>query len=244
MGKTLKIWNEFGETPKVSFTAAGQDFFVPRLNGKTDKQKEAAFNAFLKSFGINSYQLQKMIEKMESCLMEKIGDKVRAVNNTLDAVHLFLALDSVANRNKHSTTSEKIEDFVEHRLEYDKSADRVGLWMDMGDQLKINSGIHEVLPTDYAGVFLNKSGKGNQGFDVRSQVVDEDYSGIVHLSIAFTKDGMKSPTVWCGDKITQQLIVPVWQVSQMDEISEDEYRELMKNSSRGDNGFGSQDDIK
>ena len=43
MGKTLRIWNEFGETPKVSFTAAGQDFFVPRLNGKTDKQKEAAW---------------------------------------------------------------------------------------------------------------------------------------------------------------------------------------------------------
>ena len=31
MGKTLRIWNEFGETPKVSFKAAGQDFFVPRL---------------------------------------------------------------------------------------------------------------------------------------------------------------------------------------------------------------------
>lgn len=243
MGKRLKIWNEFGETPKVSFTAAGQDFFVPRLNGKSEEKKEAAFNAFQKSFGINSSQMRDIINKMESCLMEKIGDKVRAVNNALDASHLFLALDAVLTRNNHNDVYTKIEDFVEHRLRYDKFEDKVGVVLDFGDQLKINSGIHEVLPHDYAGVFLNKSGKGNDGFDVRSQVIDEDYTGIVHLSISFTKDKL-SPVVWCGDKIIQQLIVPIWQVSDLDEISEDEYKELMKDSNRGDNGFGSQDDKK
>ena len=244
MGHILKIWNEFGETPKVSFEAAGQDFFVPRLNGKTDNQIEAAFNAFQESFDITSSELLKVKSKMELCLMEKIGDKVRAASNAMDATHLFLALDSVSTRNKHNSIFEKIEDFVDHRLEYDKKADRVGTWMDMGDQMKINSGIHEVLPKDYAGVFLNKSGKGNQGFDVRSQVIDCDYTGIVHLSISFTKDGMKSPIVWCGDKIIQQLILPIWQVSEMDEITEDQFKEMMKDSKRGNNGFGSQDNNK
>ena len=52
MGKTLRIWNEFGETPKVSFKAAGQDFFVPRLNGKTEDKRQAAYFAFQKSFNI------------------------------------------------------------------------------------------------------------------------------------------------------------------------------------------------
>lgn len=240
MGKTLKIWNEFGETPKVSFTAAGQDFFIPRLNGKDESKKEAAFNAFQDSFGVNSNQLNDIMKKMESYLMEKIGDKVRSVNNALDATHLFLSLDTTLTRNKHYDINTKIEDFVDHRLEYDKLEDKVGIWLDFGDQVKINSGIHEVLPHDYAGVFLNKSGMGNKGFDVHSQVIDEDYTGIVHLSVSFTKD-MKSPTIWCGDKLIQQLILPIWQVSTMNEISENEYKELMKNSKRGNNGFGSQD---
>jgi len=243
MGKTLKIWNEFGETPKVSFTAAGQDFFVPKLNGKTERQQEAAFNAFQKSFNITSIDLDNVVKKMEYCLMEKIGDKVRAVSNALDASHLFLGLDAALTRNKHNDITTKIEDFVEHRLQYDKTEDRAGVVLDFGDQLKINSGIHEVLPKNYAGVFLNKSGKGNDGFDVRSQVIDEDYTGIVHLSISFTKDKL-SPVVWCGDKLIQQLILPIWQVSDMNEVAEEEYKELMKDSARGDNGFGSQDGKK
>ena len=243
MGKTLKIWNEFGETPKVSFKAAGQDFFVPRLNGKTADKKLAAYSAFQKSFDITEPEIAELCNETKRILMEKIGDAVRADENTLDTVHLFLALDSVMTRNNHNTRLEKLEDFCDHRLVYDKKEDRVGLWLDFGDQLKINSGIHEVLPHDYAGVFLNKSGKGNEGFDVRSQGIDEDYIGCVHLSISFTKD-MKSPMIWCGDKIIQELILPIWQVSDIDELSEDDYRELMKDSERGENGFGSQDHKK
>ena len=243
MGKTLKIWNEFGETPKVSFKAAGQDFFVPRLNGKTEDKKQAAYFAFQKSFNITESELTELCNEATRILMEKIGDAVRADNNTLDTIHLFLALDSVMTRNKHSTRLEKLVDFCDHRLVYDKKEDKVGLWLDFGDQLKINSGIHEVLPPNYAGVFLNKSGKGNEGFDVRAQVVDEDYVGCVHLSISFTKD-MKSPLIWCGDKVIQQLILPIWQVSDVDELSEDDYMELMKDSGRGENGFGSQDHKK
>ena len=243
MGKTLRIWNEFGETPKVSFKAAGQDFFVPRLNGKRGDKKLGAYSAFQKSFDITEPEIAALCNETNRILREKIGDVVRADDNILDTVHLFLALDSVMTRNNHSTRLEKLEDFCDHRLVYDKKEDRVGLWLDFGDQLKINSGIHEVLPPNYAGVFLNKSGKGNEGFDVRAQVVDEDYTGCVHLSISFTKD-MKSPMIWCGDKIIQQLILPIWQVSDIDELSEDDYRELMKDSERGENGFGSQDHKK
>ena len=55
---------------------------------------------------------------------------------------------------------------------------------------------------------------------------------------------MKSPMIWCGDKVIQQLILPIWQVSDVDELSEDDYKELMKDSKRGENGFGSQDHKK
>ena len=73
--------------------------------------------------------------------------------------------------------------------------------------------------------------------------MDEDYVGCVHLCISFTKD-MKSPRIWWCDNIIQQLILPIWQVSDIDELSEDDYRELMKDSERGENGFGSQDHKK
>lgn len=243
MGHTLKIWNEFGIKCKTSFHAAGLDFFVPRLNGMTLDKKRAAYFAFQKSFDISEVDMGKLCNEAKRILIEKIGDPVRADENSLDTVHLFLALDSVMTRNKHNTMLEKLEDFCGHRLVYDKKEDKVGLWLDFGDQLKINSGIHEVLPLNYAGVFLNKSGKGNEGFDVRSQVVDDDYVGCVHLSISFTKN-KKSPMVWCGDKIIQQLILPIWQVSDIDELSKDNYMELMKDSERGENGFGSQDNKK
>ena len=240
MGKKLIIWNEFGETPKTSFTAAGVDFMIPHLATKTAEQRERALKTFEQSFGVTEDVISSLVTEARKILIEKIGDAVLAEQNIHDTLHLFLALDSIANRNKHSSMSEKLQDFCEHRLLYDKVKNAVGLQLDFGDQLKINSGIHEALPHEYAGVYLNKSGMGTKGFDVRAQVVDEDYTGIVHLSIGFTRD-MMSPAIYAGDKVIQQLIIPVWLVDTIEEVSEDEYNEIMKDSERGDKGFGSQD---
>lgn len=240
MSKKLIIWNEFGETPKTSFTAAGVDFMIPHLTNKTEEQRQAAFGAFEKSFDVSSETMCTLISETRRLLIEKIGDAVLAEQNIPDTIHLFLALDSIANRNHHNTIVEKLQDFCAHRLLYDKKKNAVGLWLDFGDQMKINSGIHEALPHEFAGVYLNKSGMGNKGFDVRSQVIDEDYTGIVHLSISFCKD-MKSPAIYAGDKVIQQLIIPIYLVDFIEEVSEDTYKELMKDSNRGDKGFGSQD---
>lgn len=240
MGKKLTIWNEFGETPKTSFTAAGVDFMIPHLATKDQKKRDAALTAFENSFGVTRETVDSLVVEARKILIEKIGDAVLVEQNIPDTVHLFLALDSIANRNKHSSLVEKLQDFCEHRLLYDKKKNTVGLWLDFGDQLKINSGIHEALPHEFAGVYLNKSGMGNKGFDVRSQVIDEDYTGLVHLSISFCKD-MKSPEIYVGDKVIQQLIIPIYLVDFIDEVTEDEYNEIMKDSERGSNGFGSQD---
>lgn len=238
MGKTLKIWNEFGETPKVSYEAAGQDFMIPKLNGKSTEQKKAAMKAFEKSYSVTEKEINDLCWTAQQILLTKIGDPDRAVNNTLDVVHLFLALDSCITKKKGPSMMEKLQEFCDTRLEYDKTEDKVGLWMDTNDHLKINSGIHEVLPHGYAGIMDNKSGRGQQGFDVRAKVIDEDYTGLVHLNIAYTK-AKRSPVLWCKDKIVQQLVLPIYQVSNMDEISEEEYAELMKDSARGSDGFGS-----
>lgn len=238
MGNKLKIWNEFGETPKVSYTAAGQDFCIPKLNGKTTEQKEAAMKAFQKSFGVSEKEIHDLCSSAQQLLFGRIGDVERAVNNTLDTVHLFLALDSTITKRKGPTMVEQLQEFIDTRLEYDKSEDKVGLWLAPNDHLKINSGIHEVLPHNYAGIMMNKSGRGTQGFDVRACVVDEDYTGLVHISLAYTKE-KRSPVIWCKDKIVQQVILPIYQVSEFDEVTPDEYGKLMTGSERGNDGFGS-----
>ena len=90
-------------------------------------------------------------------------------------------------------------------------------------------------------MFFNKSGKGNKGFDVRAQVVDEDYTGYVHLSKAYTKDNVMDGIVFCGDKLTQMLILPVIHKDECEELDETAYNEIMEGSQRGDDGFGSTD---
>ena len=88
------------------------------------------------------------------------------------------------------------------------------------------------------GIFFNKSGKGNQGFDVRACVVDEDYAGFVHMSCAYDK--RFDTTLYCGDKLTQMVIVPVVK-TQVVEVDDTKFAELHAASQRGADGFGSSD---
>ena len=90
-------------------------------------------------------------------------------------------------------------------------------------------------------MLFNKSGKGTKGFSVRAQVVDEDYSGYVHLSNAYTKDNKDDGIIYVGDKITQMVVLPIILVNKCNELTIDEYKELMKNSKRGSSAMGSSD---
>ena len=84
-------------------------------------------------------------------------------------------------------------------------------------------------------------GIGDWGFSVRAQVVDEDYSGYVHLSNAYTKNNEDDGIIYVGDKITQMVILPIILVNKCNELTIDEYKELMKNSKRGSDAMGSSD---
>jgi hypothetical protein len=147
---------------------------------------------------------------------------------------------------------------------YDKEKDKVGIKLGINDTLFINSGIKVALDTvlsdivgpnpthavnllrmlgiGVAGLYVNKSGMGNKGWDVRACLVDEDYAGYVHLSMSYTKEALedKENVVYCGDKLTQMMLIPVFH-TQYEEINEDKYNAIMSNSLRGDSGFGSQD---
>ena len=233
--KNLKILNVFGITPATNGISAGMDFFVPKFNGmeKSDKVLEA----FAKSYDLDKSYMENIIDRLILEVSAVFGSEY-AENNELNLLQLFLCLDSPMFDN-NTLSDENVGIFVEEYLCFTKDK-TPGIYMQLDDHIKINSGIKVALDHNCCGVFFNKSGRGTKGFDVRACVIDEDYSGYVHMSLAYTKDNDFDGKLYCGDKLVQLLILPV-EHTEAKEITEDEYNKLMDKSERGDKGFGSSD---
>lgn len=253
----MKFYNAFGIKPTNSFTSAGSDYYVPNI--KTDKQIKLALKAFEKSYGKTTEEINRLLTLFD--VLEDSSLK----NNTINLVHLFLATyNSTLEEIKNERWSSAVLYFLDNFVVYDKDKDVVGVRLNLNDTLFINSGVKIALDTvlskhvapntsqevnllrrlgiGVAGLYVNKSGKGNAGFDVRACLVDEDYSGFVHLSQSYTKELIEDGQniVYCGDKLTQMVLIPVFH-DEYEDVTEDEYNEIMSNSKRGDCGFGSQD---
>lgn len=244
--KKLNIYNGFGIKPTYSWTAAGMDFYIPYL--KTDDEKERALKAFEKSYNLTFEEITTLIN-----LISEIGrysdqyyTSEMIDNNIENILMLYLGLysynvkyDTEGSSFVERSENSKVLRFMHDYLRFDKNG-RPGILIKKNDTIFINSGIKMALYPNTVGVFFNKSGMGNKGFDVRAQVVDEDYSGYVHLSLAFTKEVPKGQLICCGDKASQMLILDIHHLD-LSEIDENSYNEIMKDSKRGDSGFGSTD---
>jgi len=254
----MKCYNAFGIKPTNSFTSAGSDYYIPNI--KTEKQIKLALKAFEKSYNKTTEEINELIN-----IFTVLSPKDYS-NNIINLVHLYLAFyDADLEAEKVINEKGAILDFIENFIIYDASKDVVGLKAELNDTLFINSGIKVALDTvlsekvgpnpskavDYlrmlgigvAGLYVNKSGKGNAGWDVRACLVDEDYAGFVHLSQSYTKELIKDGQniVYCGDKLTQMMLIPVFHDEYVETDSEEEYNKYMIGSQRGDSGFGSQD---
>lgn len=232
----LKIFNAFGITPTNTYVSAGTDYYVPNIDESNVTQVKYALMAFEKSYKVTKDDIDVL------CNIFRFYDENKKFENQLtNIIHLYYALYSNTVENLKHDPHEAVKYFINNYLIFDANG-VAGIKMKLNDTLFINSGIKIALPHGYAGVYLNKSGKGNAGFDVRAQVVDEDYSGYVHLSQAYTKDLLNEGQniVYCGDKLVQMLIIPVLHTTPV-EIPFGEYNELMSNTQRGDSGFGSSD---
>ena len=257
----MKYYNAFGIKPTNSFTSAGSDYYIPNLTTQT--QIEKAYKAFEKSYNKTEEFINGLIKKFEIILDETYNDKLK--HQIPNLIHLYFALyDPNLEEIKQQSTILAIHAFINEFVIYDEEHDKVGLKMQLNDTLFINSGIKVALDTvlgdkigpnpsnavnmlrllgiGVAGLYVNKSGKGNAGWDVRACLVDEDYAGFVHLSQAYTKELIEDGQniVYCGDKLTQMMLIPVFHDEYVD-IDEDDYNKIMANSKRGDKGFGSQD---
>lgn len=259
----MKIYNAFGITPTNSFVSAGSDYYIPNLTvNSNDKRKiYLAYSAFEKSYHKTADEINRIANLFNVLYNHP--------NQTHNLVHLYLALYNQTKEEieKELSLEDSILYFIKNYVVYDQERDVVGIKLKLNDTLFINSGIKIALDsilTDQmksldmdkvsmidmikslgigvAGLYVNKSGRGNAGFDVRACLVDEDYSGYVHLSLAYCKDLYEDGQniIYCGDKITQMMLIPVFH-TQYEEISGDEYDDMMRTSERGDNGFGSQD---
>lgn len=254
----MKIYNAFGITPTNTYVSAGSDYYIPNIID--NKKQELALKAFEKSYGKTKDEIADLYEQ----IAKRIFKEGIPAYQTINALHLYLATDSKSLQHNEAVGARLADFFIKYFI-YDDKKETVGVKLGLNDTLFINSGIKIALDTilsdnevypfrnnsiqqlrslgiGVAGLYVNKSGMGNKGYDVRACLVDEDYAGYVHLSMAFTKDlfAEGKNIVYCGDKLTQMMLIPVFH-TKYEEISEEEYNDIMSKSNRGDSGFGSSD---
>lgn len=232
----LKILNVFGIKPATTGVSAGMDFFIPKFNGM--ENSDAVLAAFEKSYGFKKKTMLEMIDALILEVSAQWGPEYME-NNELNLLQLFLALDSPFIDHKFFTADQNASIFVDQFLCFDDK-NTPGIMPHPHDHVKFNSGIKLALEHDTCGIFFNKSGKGTKGWDIRACVIDEDYAGFVHMSMAYTKDNDTDGTIYCGDKLVQLIVLPVVH-TEAEEISEEDYNKLMDKSERGADGFGSSD---
>lgn len=254
MNQKLIICNEFGIKPTTNHRAVGLDFYVPNIP-ETDESYQKVLPELLQSFKITQETAEKYINAISLATTieaDVLGcEKEDIESNLLNLFHLYAMFNSVIFEDEDSLEYTKydedyIEDnidlFIQDYLTFDKEKHVFGLKLKVLDHVLINSGIRVALPENMAGVFFNKSGRGNKGFDVRAQVVDPDYTGMVHLSLAYTSQLDGDGTFYIGDKITQMCILPYYQVEAIEEVTKESYDNIMDWSERGTDGFGSSDE--
>jgi dUTPase len=257
----MKCYNAFGIKPTNTYTSAGTDYYIPNLD--TPEKVERAYKAFEKSYGKTHEYIGGIAQRFNTVLTDRKSNI--PAEQIPNLVHLFFAVyDPDLEDVKNTSIIWAIDYFISEFVIYDETNNKVGVKMHLNDTLFINSGIKVALdtvlsdkvaprPSDavnlfrmlgigVAGLYVNKSGNGNKGWDVRACLVDEDYAGFVHLSMSYTKEVIedKQNIVYCGDKLTQMMLIPVFHDEYI-EIDEDNYNKIMENSQRGDKGFGSSD---
>ena len=265
----MKIYNAFGIKPTNTHVSAGSDYYIPNIDDFDVMRSSIALKAFEKSYNVSGEDIKDI-----RAAFEELADPDET-NQITNMIHLFLALgNKQLDELKEYSLQKAVNYFYEEYVLFDDSG-KVGIKLKLNDTLFINSGIKVALDTilsemeesdtehpniagakilrdlgiGIAGLYVNKSGMGNKGWDVRACLVDEDYAGYVHLSMAYTKNvyedefrrtNAHTDVVFAGDKLVQMMLIPVFHTI-YEEINEAEYINIMKNSKRGDSGFGSSD---
>lgn len=133
------------------------------------------------------------------------------------------------------------EDTEEFRKAFEEKNPKViigkgGIYLEPHARVNIPSGIKANVPKGYALIAFNKSGVSlKYGLDVGATVVDEDYQGVIHLSLVNTSEEVVR--IEYGQKIVQFLLLPMNYENV--ELVENENLLFDEITERGEGGFGS-----
>ncbi len=99
-----------------------------------------------------------------------------------------------------------------------------------GEARAISTGIQVAIPDGYVGLIWDKSGISLKNIHRLAGVVDSGYRG--EIKVVMTNLSTEAFSIEKGMKIAQMLIQPVAKVKVVDS-------EVLDDTSRGENGFGS-----
>jgi dUTP pyrophosphatase len=113
---------------------------------------------------------------------------------------------------------------------FDIYADEAGA-VSFGDMTAISTGIAMAIPYGYVGLIKPRSGLAvTMGVDTMAGVIDAPYRGEVKVILTLAKAG-QSVHIAKGERIAQLVVMPV--MTEWTEV------EVLGNTERGKNGFGS-----
>ena len=116
--------------------------------------------------------------------------------------------------------------------------DFISITLGKGENATIPSGIKVRLPKNYVLIAFNKSGIATKyGLNVGACVVDENYTGEIHLDIHNTSNQYK--TIVPGMKLMQFVLIAQEYHDIVEVKSEDELYANFDIKERGEAGFGS-----
>jgi len=141
-----------------------------------------------------------------------------------------LNISDVCDKNKNSE--------VEAVIDFRGDNQNIGSFiLPPQERVLIPCGIHVKVPEGHALILFNKSGVATKlGLDIGACVVDEPYTGEVHINLINTTS--KPVTIEAGQKIVQGLIIPI-NYSMPDEVKDLDTLYKDFESTRGAGGFGS-----
>ena len=127
-------------------------------------------------------------------------------------------------------------------ITFDKVTGAGTMYIRPGERISIPSGIKvKFNRKDVALIAYNKSGVSTKkGLVIGACVVDEDYTGEVHISLINTSN-TDTITLTEGEKAVQFLLIPIVPVRETSEVTPEEYEKYVQalGSERGEKWCGS-----
>lgn len=106
----------------------------------------------------------------------------------------------------------------------------VAFKMIVGERVLVDTGVHVEIPYGFVGYVLPKSGLASRGILAEVGTIDSGYTGSIKVNLVNTDEFVHLFEV--GDKIAQVVIHKV-------ELPDVEIVDYLRDTDRGDRGFGS-----